>query len=99
MDKSTLDKIVNTFKEKSIEFKFDYFIFRGKICLRGIFIYNKDEKNIKSILESSLTKLFKFKKTLSWYLGDRKEILLLMLKDDMETTIPELEGYQVNNEI
>jgi hypothetical protein len=99
MDKSSLDKIVNIFNEKSVEFKFDYYIFKGIICLRGFFIYNKNESGIKTLLDSSVIKEFRFKKTLSWYLGDRKEILYLQFKNGFETTIPELESYQVNNEV
>ncbi|RPI13250.1 MAG: hypothetical protein EHM58_18860 [Ignavibacteriae bacterium] len=98
MDKPTLDKIVKTLKEKSIEFNFDYHINKGIIILRGLFINNKNGNDIKSLFDSYINKEFKFKKTLSWYLGDRKETLLLQLKKEMETSIPEIESYQVSNE-
>lgn len=98
MDKSILDKIVNTFKEKSIDFKFDYYILKGVICLKGFFIYNKNASDVKSLIDSSIIKEFKLIKTLSWYLGDRKEILLLKIKKSFEISIPELESYQINNE-
>lgn len=99
MDKSVLDNIVSQLTENSIEFKFDYYFFKGVSILRGILIYNSGESGIKDILGAANSKFFKFKKTLTWYLGDRKEILVLKLKDEIETSIPELENYQVNNTI
>jgi hypothetical protein len=60
-------------------------------------IYNADESKTKNILGAEYSKYFKFKKTLSWYLGDRKDILLLKLKDETEISIADLEKFQVNN--
>jgi hypothetical protein len=99
MDKSVLDNIVSILIEKSIEFKFDYYFFKGTSILRGILIYNSGESGIKDILGTANSKFFKFKKTLTWYLGDRKEIIVLKLKDETEISIPELEKYQVNNNV
>jgi hypothetical protein len=97
MDKSVLDNIVAKFNEHSIEFNFDYYFFKGISFLRGIMIYNADESKTKNILGAEYSKYFKFKKTLSWYLGDRKDILLLKLKDETEISIADLEKFQVNN--
>lgn len=97
MDKHVLDAIISKFKENSIEFNFDYYFSKGISILRGILIYNSDESGTKDVLGSEYSKYFKFKKTLSWYLGDRKKIILLSLKDEIEISIPDIEKFQINN--
>jgi accessory gene regulator protein AgrB len=97
MDKSVLKNIVTKFNEHSIEFNFDYYFSKGISILRGIFVYNADKSKTKDVLGSEYSKYFKFKKTLTWYLGDRKEIILLKLKDEIEISISDFEKFQVNN--
>ena len=98
MDKETFEKIINKLKEKSFDIKFECHIFAAKSHLRGIYIYNTNDKNsIKSLFNNDILKLFKIKKTLTWYLGERKEIILIEFKKEYEVEIQVLENYKVNN--
>jgi hypothetical protein len=98
MNKEIFKKIITILQEKSFSIKFECHIFTGKSCIRGIYIYNTNDKNlVKSLFDNNMLKYFKIRKVLSWYLGERKEILLAEFKDEFEIEIPELEAYMVNN--
>jgi len=98
MTKEIFDNIINTLREKLFEIKFECHIFAGKSHIRGIYVYNaKDKNSVKSLFNRNLLKYFKIENTMTWYLGERKEILLLNFKDEFEIEIPELESYKVIN--
>ncbi len=98
MNKELLTKAVNALKNISIDFQLDTIITSGKGFVRGIVLNNPDDvSNVKSILDSEILKNFRFKKSKSWYLGDRKEMVLMQLKEPMELNINEIEEYQVSN--
>lgn len=98
MSKEILEKIINILKEKSYDIKFECHIFAGKSHIRGIYIYNENNKNlIKSSFDKETLRYFNIKQTMTWYLGERKEILLLEFKNELEIEIPEMESLHVNN--
>jgi hypothetical protein len=98
MNIESFEKIIKSLKSNSFEIKFECHIFQGKSHIRGIYIYNAKNKNsVKSILDKEALKQIKFEKTLTWYLGERKEILLLRFTKEAEIEIPELERYNVSN--
>jgi len=98
MNKEILDKIISILKEKSFEIKFECHIFAGKSHIRGIYVYDTIDKNaVKLLFDKDILKHFKIEKTLTWYLGERKKIILLQFKDEIAIEIPELESYTVNN--
>jgi hypothetical protein len=98
MNKEILDKIIKTLKEKAFEIKFECHIFAGKSHIRGIYIYNiNDKKSIKSLFDKELLKFFKIEISKTWYLGERKDIILLKFKNEIEIAIPEIENYKISN--
>jgi len=98
MNKETLDKIVKILKEKSFDIKFECHLFAGKSHIRGIYIYNSNDKSsIKSLFDKLTSKNIKVQTTMSWYLGERKEIVLIKFNDEMVIEIPEMEKYMVSN--
>jgi len=97
MTKEDLQKIVQSLKEKSFEFKLDTHINVGKSNFRGIFVFNKKAGEIKDIIGNGLIKEFKVKKSYVWYLGEKKKALLLKPKKELIMEIPEAESFQVNN--
>lgn len=91
-------KTIGTLKLNSFEIKFECHIFQGKSHVRGIYIYNaKNKDSVKSVLDKEALKEIKFDKTLTWYLGERKKVLLLKFSKEFELEIPELEQLKVNN--
>ena len=73
-------------------------IFAGKYNIRGIYIYNTiNKKSIRALFDFEILKNVRLDKTLTWYLGDRKEIILLRFKNAIDVEIPELEKYKINN--
>src|SRR5690348_65939 len=98
MTKELLTKAVNALKNISVDFQLDTVITAGKGFVRGLILNNPDDvSNVKSILDSEILKNFKFKKSKAWYLGDRKDVIRMELKDNIELEIPEIEEYQVSN--
>ncbi len=98
MTKEQLKKAIVALQNISINFKIDYFLFTGKVFVRGIVIHNPDDlSKVKSILDSDILKKFKVKKSKEWYLGDPKEVVYLQLKEKIEISIEEYEAFQVNN--
>ena len=98
MNKEQLTKTIVALQNISIDFKIDYYFFTAKCLIRGIIINNPDDlSKVKSILDSSVMKHFKVKKSKEWYLGDRKEVVYLQLKEKIEISINEYETFQVNN--
>ena len=98
MNKETIDNLVKTLKENSVEFKLDTYINKGKGFIRGIFIYKPDDEDtIKRVLNKNILVNFKIKKSYSWYLGDRMKTLVLKPIYELEMEIPEIGDYQVNN--
>ena len=98
MNIETFKKIVETLKSNSFEIKFECHIFQGKSHVRGIYIYNaKSRDSAKSVLDKEALKEIKFEKTLTWYLGERKEVMLLKFSKEIEIEIPELEQLKVTN--
>jgi hypothetical protein len=97
MTKEDFLKIVQSFKEKSIDIKLDTYINMGKCYLRGIIINNKPGNEIKNEIGNGLLKDFKIKKTYLWYLGEKKKAILLKLKDELIMEIPEVERLEINN--
>ena len=98
MNKEQLTKTIVALQNISIDFKVDYYFFTAKCIIRGFIINNPDDlSKVKSILDSSILKNFKIKKSKEWYLGDRKEVVYLQLKEKIEISISEYETFQVNN--
>jgi hypothetical protein len=98
MDKETLSKLLKTLSENSIKFKLDTYINKGKGVLRGIFIYKpEDVDNLKNVIEKNILDSYKFKKSYSWYLGERRKTLVLRPRKEIELEIPEIEQFEVNN--
>jgi len=98
MTKELFDKIINTLKNKSFDIKFECNIFAGKIQIRGIYIYNAENKNsIKKLFDKEILKNINIQNTLSWYLGDRKKIVLLQFKKEIDLDISEVEKYNIIN--
>jgi len=98
MNKENFDKLIKALKAKSYNIKFECHIFAGKLHIRGIYIYNTDNKNtIKSLIDKEILKYIKLQNTLSWYLGERKEIILLQFKEEITLEIPEAESYGISN--
>ncbi|MFI5144560.1 MAG: hypothetical protein ACHQJ4_03110 [Ignavibacteria bacterium] len=98
MNIESFKKLIETLKSNSFEIKFECHIFQGKSHVRGIYIYNsKNKDSVKSVLDKEALKEIKFGKTLTWYLGDRKEIILLKFSKEIEIEIPELEQLKVSN--
>jgi hypothetical protein len=98
MEKGLFTKAINALKNISIDFRLDTIVFAGEGIVRGIILSNPDDvPKVKSILDSEILKGFKFKKSRSWYLGDKKDTILMQLKNKMNLTIPEIELLQVSN--
>jgi hypothetical protein len=98
MNNGIVDNLVEAFNKNSIDFKFDSYIHGGKCILRGVFVYDhKSVDSLKKVLDGQILKNIKFLKTYNWYLGERKKVLLLKLKKEIELEIPEIEKYPVNN--
>jgi len=97
MSLEDLQNIVKALKEKSFDFKIDTHINAGKSNFRGIFIFDKNEGEIKNIISNGLMKEFKIKKSYVWYLGEKKKALVLKPKKELILEIPENESLQVNN--
>ena len=99
MSLEDLQNIVKTLKDKSFDFKLDTHINAGKSYFRGIFIFDKNEGDIKNIISSGLLKEFKIKKSYVWYLGDKKKALVLKPKKELIMEIIETESLQVSNTV
>lgn len=98
MTKEQLSKAVKALQNISIDFKIDYFFFTGKCIVRAVVLNNPDDlSKVKSIVDSDIMKNFKVKKSKEWYLGDRKDVIYLQLKDKIEISIEEYEDFHVNN--
>jgi hypothetical protein len=98
MTKEQLSKAITALQNISIDFKIDYYIFTSECYIRALILNNPDDlSKVKSILDRDILKGFRFKKSKEWYLGDRKDVIYMELKDKIELGIPELESYQVNN--
>ena len=98
MTKELFDKIINTLKSKSFDIKFECNIFAGKTQIRGIYIYNTEDKNsIKKLFDKEILKNIDIQNTLTWYLGERKKIVLLIFKKEIELDIPEVEKLNIIN--
>jgi|SRR4030095_432269 len=98
MTKELLAKAITALQNISIDFKIDYYIFMTKCYVRALVLNNPDDlSRVKSLLERNILKHFKFIKSKEWYLGDYNEVMYMELKKEIETTIPELEAFQVNN--
>lgn len=97
MSLEDLQNIVKALKEKSFDFKIDTHINEGKSNFRGIFIFDKNEREIKNIVGNGLMKEFRIKKSFVWYLGEKKKALVLKPKKELVLEIPETESLQVNN--
>lgn len=100
MTKELFDKIINTLKNNSFEIKFECNIFSGKTQIRGIYIYNTSNKNsIKKLFDKEILKNVNIQNTLTWYLGERKKIILLKFNEEIELDIPEVEKYNIINSV
>jgi len=92
-----LQNIVKTLKEKSFDFKLDTYINVGKSNFRGIFIFDKNEREIKNTISNGLMKEFKVKKSYMWYLGEKKKAMVLKPKKELIMEIHEAENFNINN--
>lgn len=97
MTKEEFLKIVQSFKEKSVNFKLDTHINFGKCYLRGIIVNDKPKSEIKNAIENGVLKDFKIEKTYLWYLGEKKKAILLKLKNELIMEIPEMEKLNINH--
>lgn len=97
MSLEELQNIVKALKEKSFDFKIDTHINVGKSNFRGIFIFDKNEGEIKNLLSNGLIKEFKIKKSFVWYLGEKKKALVLKPKKELIMEIPEAESMGVSS--
>ncbi|MCX7877776.1 MAG: hypothetical protein N2510_03945 [Ignavibacteria bacterium] len=98
MTKEQFRKAVKALQNISINFKIDYYFFSAKSFIRGIIINEPDDlSRVKSIIEPETMRNFKVKKSKAWYLGERKDVIYLQLRDELEMDISELEEMQVNN--
>jgi len=98
MNIESFKKLIETLKSNSFEIKFECHIFQGKSHVRGVYIYNaKSKDSVKSVIDNEALKEIKFEKTLTWYLGERKKVLLLKFSKEIEIEIPKLEQLKVTN--
>lgn len=98
MTKEQLTKAITALQNISIDFKIDSHIFTTKCYVRALVLTNPDDlSKVKSILDRDILKNLRFKKSKEWYLGDRKDVIYMELKDEIELGISELQAYQVNN--
>src|ERR1051326_7326205 len=98
MSKEKLLKVLNVLKEKGYQYSLEAYIFDGKYFIREVFINNcEDKSKIANLLNKEFSKDFNVKDGLTWYLGDRRKIVLLKLKKEIESTIAEFEALQTDS--
>jgi hypothetical protein len=98
MNKDILLKSLKALQNISVDFKIDYHFFQGKSFIRGIILNDPDQfDKVKSLLGRDVIKNFSVTKSNAWYLGTRRKVIYLKLKNNIELEIPELETLQVNN--
>src|SRR5438105_9671543 len=98
MNKEKLLKALNILKEKGFQYSLEAYILDGKYFIREVLINNSEDKNkVSKLFDREFSKEFSVKDSLTWYLGDRRKIVLLMLKKEIETSIPEFEALQTDS--